>query len=30
MKLRILPLTLALTAVLTGTAQAQSLVQLYE
>jgi len=30
MKLRILPLTLALTAVLAGTAQAQSLVQLYE
>ncbi|WP_036075374.1 TolC family outer membrane protein [Limnohabitans sp. Rim47] len=30
MKLRILPLTIALTAVLTGTAQAQSLVQLYE
>jgi len=30
MKLRILPLTLALTTVLTGTAQAQSLVQLYE
>jgi outer membrane protein len=30
MKLRILPLTLALTAALTGAAQAQSLVQLYE
>ena len=30
MKLRILPLTLSLAAVLTGTAQAQSLVQLYE
>lgn len=30
MKLRLLPLTLALAAFLTGTAQAQSLVQLYE
>ena len=30
MKLRLLPLTLSLAAVLTGTAQAQSLVQLYE
>ncbi|WP_396431308.1 TolC family outer membrane protein [Limnohabitans sp.] len=30
MKLRILPLTLALAAVFTGSAQAQSLVQLYE
>jgi outer membrane protein len=30
MKLRLLPLTLSMVAVLTGTAQAQSLVQLYE
>ena len=30
MKLRLLPLTLSLAAVLTGTAQAQNLVQLYE
>ncbi len=30
MKLRLLPMTLSLAAVLTGTAQAQSLVQLYE
>ena len=30
MKLRLLPLTLALTAALAGTAQAQSLFQLYE